>query len=435
MFGLFMLLPVLAIHTAGMPGSTPLKVGIALGAYGLTQALLQIPFGLLSDRLGRKKLITTGLLIFILGSIVAAAASSIEWIIAGRAIQGAGAISSVILALTADLTREEQRTKAMAIIGMSIGVVFLLSITLAPPLAEGIGVQGLFILTGILAVLAIIVLHTVVPSPDSNFLHRDVVPVWSQISVIARNPQLLQLDFGIFVLHLVLTALFVVIPGQLVTAFDIALAEHWKIYLPIIVLSVAGMVPLIMISSRKGRAISAFRFAIAILSVGLAALALSVVRTEGGLPVLLVSLWLFFVGFNALEAMLPSLVSRVAPAAAKGTAIGIYNSCQFAGVFAGGMMAGFITEHFGTDIVFWLCGLLCLCWLLLAVISGGFQLFSSRVLYIGEQSLLQTEALVDRIRQVRGVKEVTIVRGESLAYLKVDDKELDTAALHQLKQT
>ena len=435
MFGLFLLLPVLSLHAATFTGSTAFLVGLALGMYGLTQAVFQIPVGLLSDKFGRKLLIAIGLGVFTLGSVIAAVATSIEWLIVGRAVQGAGAVSSAVLALTADLTREEQRTKAMAIIGMSIGFAFLLSMSLAPPLAAQIGVSGLFWITASLAIFAIIVLYWIVPNPHRTVLHRDVTPVLGQLGGVLKNPQLLQLDFGIFILHFVLTALFVVLPGEINRIGSYEIGQHWKVYLPLILLSVVGMLPLVLIGSKKGRVTASFRLTTVILAVSLGGLA-TVSGAEGsGFLSLLVSLWLFFVGFNALEAMLPSLVSRVAPAARKGTAIGVYNSLQFLGVFVGGTVAGLVLGRSGSGSVFWLCSVLVAIWAALTFVFPKFSLSSSRVIDLGEIPVSQRKALIDRIGRVRGVQEVTVVSGDTLAYLKVDDKELDTTALHQLKQT
>lgn len=435
MFGLFLVLPVLAVYAAVLPGSTPFLVGLALGIYGLTQAIFQFSFGMFSDRYGRKAVITVGLLIFIVGSVIAALADTLPWLIAGRAIQGAGAVSSAVLALTADLTREEQRTKAMALIGMSIGAVFLTSMVLAPALSRYIGIPGLFWLTGGLGVLALFLVHGVVPSPSRHLRHRDVTPTTGRMAAVLRDPQLLQLDGGIFVLHLVLTALFVVLPAELYRIGELALHDHWKVYFPVLLLSVLGMAPLVVLGSRPGRAMPMFRISIAVLVAGLGGLALGMWGDGTPFLWLPVCLWLFFCGFNALEAMLPALVSRMAPASDKGTAIGIYNTFQFLGVFVGGGLSGWLSGRYGADAVFLLCTVLALAWLTIAGLSPSFRLSSSRVICVGDPSnYSHVDALVDRIRAIRGVQEVTIVRGEALAYLKVDDRELDTAALQKLDQ-
>ncbi len=435
MFGLFLLLPVLALHAAVMPGSTPFLVGLALGIYGLTQALFQLSFGMCSDIFGRRGVIAFGLLIFIAGSVVAALADTLPWLIAGRAIQGAGAVSSAVLALTADLTREEQRTKAMALIGISIGAVFLTSMALAPALSLYIGVQGLFWLTAGLGVVALFLLYGVVPSPSRHLRHRDVTPTTSRVPAVLRDPQLLRLNVGAFVLHLVLTALFVVVPAELSRMGDMALHEHWKVYFPVLLMSVIGMAPLIVMGSRTNMVAPMFRIAIFLLLAALGGFAL--VTWGDGSPFLWLPacLWVFFCGFNALEAMLPSLVSRVSPAADKGTAIGIFNTFQFFGVFVGGGLAGWMSGGYGAGAVFLLCAVLVLAWLVIAWLSPAFRLSSSRVIHIGDSANhSHREALVDRIQAVRGVQEVTIVRGETLAYLKVDDRELDIAALQKLDQ-
>ena len=432
MFGLFLLLPVLAIHASGLGDATPFLIGLSLGVYGLTQAIFQIPFGILSDRMGRKKVIAFGLLIFALGSIVAGLASSIEWVIIGRAIQGGGAVSAAVLALTADLTREQQRTKAMAIIGVSIGMVFMISVTVSAPLSGFIGIRGLFWLTAVLALAAIAVLYLIVPTPVTMPLHRDVLPVTGQLKQVMQNPNLLRLDFGIFVLHLILTALFVVLPMQLVDIGGLDISAHWKVYLPVLIVSVLIMSPIVRASAQQHRVTAIFRIGISVLS---AALILMAVATSGGHPSfywLLVALCLFFVGFNMLEALLPSLVSRVAPAASKGTAIGIYNGLQFLGIFVGGVLGGLVLGRYGAAAVYWSCAGFALVWLVVALIAPKFALSSSKVIAINADSPSQTDVLIDRIRQVRGVQEVTFVRGETFAYLKVDEKELDTSTLDQL---
>jgi len=296
-FGLFLLLPVLSIYAARYPDSTPFTIGLTIGIYGLTQAVLQIPFGLLSDRIGRKTVITAGLLIFALGSVIAALSNTLEWLIIGRAIQGGGAVSAAVLALVADLTREEQRGKSMAIIGMGIGSMFLLSISVATPLANAFGVEGLFWLTAMGALLAIAILHLAVPNPGSTLLHRDVAPVWSQMKSVLCDRQLLRLDFGIFVLHFAMTAIFVVFPAELVRIGELPLAAHWKVYLPVVLLSVIGMSPLVMLTSRTHLNYRILKIASLIVVLSLMGLAIATMG-EGRYGVLLFALWLYFVSFK-----------------------------------------------------------------------------------------------------------------------------------------
>ena len=370
MFGLFMLLPVLAIHASLLPASTPLLIGLALGIYGLTQGLFQIPLGLASDRLGRKLVITAGLLMFAAGSVIAALADSIGGLIIGRAIQGAGAISAALLALTADLTRETQRTKAMAVIGVSIGGVFLLSLMLAPPLQSVIGVAGIFWLSAVLALAAIGMLWCMVPNPDV-LAPRRPTPLTRHLGGVLADAQLMRLNFGVFSLHLLLTALFVTLPELLQANSGIALADHWRLYAPVLLLSVVGMIPLVLLGSRNHGVAPAFNGAVALLLLATTALAWA---AGGGIGALLFALWLFFVAFNSLEAMLPSLVSRLAPASGKGAALGVYNSFQFLGMFVGGLAAGWISGRYGADGVYWFCAAVAALWLAISLTAPKFQL-------------------------------------------------------------
>ncbi len=375
MLGLFMLLPVLAIYAARLPAATPLLVGLALGIYGLTQGLLQIPFGMASDRFGRKRVITVGLLVFAAGSVVAALADSMAGLIIGRAIQGGGAVSAAVLALTADLTGEAQRTKAMAAIGVSIGAVFLLSLMFAPLLQSAIGVAGIFWLSAGLGLVAVAVLWRVVPDPgpDPGSLpsRPEVIPWTARFGGILADRQLLRLNCGVFCLHLMLTAVFVTLPALLLAKSGLPLAGHWKLYAPVLLLSVAGMLPLVLLGSRNRSVGPAFNGAVALLLPATTAMAWAAGQ---GITALLAALWLFFVAFNALEAMLPSLVSRIAPATGKGAAIGVYNTFQFLGMFAGGLIAGWLSGRFGAHSVYWFCALAAGLWLAGAVTAPKFRL-------------------------------------------------------------
>ncbi|HLS86539.1 MAG TPA: MFS transporter [Burkholderiales bacterium] len=364
MLGLFFILPVFAVHATRIEGGDNVAlVGIALGIYGLSQGILQIPFGAASDRWGRKPVLYVGLLVFAAGSFLGVAADDIWTAIAARTLQGAGAISSVAMAAAADLTREQHRTKVMAMIGSTIGLMFAVSIVGAPVLYRSIGMEGLFALTGVLSLLAVWVVKTQVP----------------EVPVVVRDPrapgalreslldaELVRLNVGIFVLHIVLYAMFVVVPPLLVEA-GLPLPAHWKLYLPVILGSFVLMLPFVLYVDRRNRPKPVLLGAVALLMLVLAVLAL-VPAGVGALAVLMLG---FFLAFNVLEAMLPSLVSRVAPAEGRGTAIGVYNTTQTLGVFFGGLVGGWVARLYGTTGVFLVCAGLCAAWLLVAAGMRG----------------------------------------------------------------
>ena len=357
MLGLFLILPVFAVHAHGMPGGdNTMLVGMAFGAYGLTQAFLQIPFGAASDRFGRKPVIVFGLLLFVVGSVVAALAADVQTVIVGRVLQGAGAISAAVTALAADLTRDQHRTKVMAMIGSSIGLVFALSMVAAPLLYALIGMSGLFWLTAVLAVAAIFTIVFIVPAAPP------VPRAVGRFSEVLGDGQLMRLNFGVFALHLMQTAMWVLVPAGLVRA-GLPVVEHWKVYLPAVLLSFAVMVPAIIMAEKKGRMKQIFNSAIALLllvQVGL------YFEGSAGMWPLAILLTLFFVAFNVLEATQPSWISKIAPPHAKGTALGIYNTLQSVGVFLGGALGGWLAQNVGSGSVSMLGGGLALAWLILA---------------------------------------------------------------------
>ena len=358
MLGLFLILPVFSVYAPTLAGGDDvLLVGLALGAYGLTQAFFQIPYGMASDRWGRKPVIVAGLLLFAAGSFLAASADSLYWVIAGRIIQGAGAISAAVTALAADLTREQHRTKVMAMIGATIGLVFALSLVAAPVLYAAIGMPGIFALTGALALAAIVLLLKAVPSPPPA-VARGRVP----FSSVLLHGQLARLNFGVLALHMMQTALWVVVPPLLVAVGGLAVTEHWKIYLPAVLLSFVVMVPAIILAEKRGRMKMVFVGAVSLLTLVQAGLA----TLAGGLYSVGAWLMIFFVGFNILEALQPSLISRIAPPEAKGAALGVYNTTQSIGLFLGGVVGGWLLKHHGAHAVQWFCAALGFIWLVLA---------------------------------------------------------------------
>lgn len=359
MMGLFLILPVFVLYAENLHGATPTLIGIALGSYGLTQAVFQIPFGICSDRIDRKTVISIGLLIFITGSITAALAKSIYTVILGRALQGTGAIAAAIMALAADLTRDNQRSKAMALIGISIGISFSLSFVVGPVLNPFIGVPGLFFLSAGLAFLAIIILYTLVPVPERHLLLPEQQAQAGQLRSVLVVSQLQRLYISIFILHMLLMSSFVAVPLALRDAAGLDPAHHWEVYLPVLIISGLVMVPFLLLGERYNK-INVF-FGGAVILMALSQFGLyfghnSLVQITGFLLI-------FFVSFNYLEATLPALITRYAPRSGKGTALGVYSTSQFIGTFCGGVSGGHLYERFGLSGVFLFGGILAVLWL------------------------------------------------------------------------
>jgi len=426
LLGLFMIYPVFAAYAHGLTGASPYLVGEALGIYGLTQGLLQIPFGLLSDRVGRKVMIVIGLLLFAGGSAVAALSTSIGGVIFGRALQGAGAVGSVILALVADLTTEENRTKALAMVGITIGASFMVALVAGPILAALIGVPGIFWLMVGLALVGIAITEFMVPRPRVVRVHRDAEPVPAMIGSVLRNAELLRLNFGIFALHAMLTASFLVVPALLRGTLGLSNHNDWMVYLPVLLVSVVVMVPAIIVAEKYRRMKGVFVAAVATLVVSQIMLYLG----AGNLYVLLAALTVFFSAFNVMEASLPSLITKTAPPDAKGTAMGLYSSLQFLGIFAGGVIGGWANQHGGTAAVFALTAAIALAWLLAAATMKQPSYLTTRLVAIGEGADAVT--LAARLRQVPGVAEAVVIAEEKLAYLKVDSKSFDAKMAESL---
>ncbi len=424
MLGLFMILPVFSLAADQYSGSTPLLIGLAIGAYGLTQALFQIPFGMLSDRIGRKRVITAGLLLFAAGSVVAAIADSIEMVILGRLLQGSGAISAAVMALTADLTRDEHRTKAMASIGISIGLSFSVALASGAALEHWVGLSGIFWATAAFALVGIAVLHLWVPTPTRCLHHRDMEPVPQQFIKVIRNPDIMRLVLSIMMLHLLLTISFYALP---ISLFEQGLAkeQHAMAYLPVLILAFIAMVPFIIIAEkhRKMRPV----FIGAVVTLGLVQVAWALLSNSA--TGVLIGLWFFFTAFNILEASLPSLMSKLSPLENKGTALGIYSTAQFLGAFIGGAAGGFLYGHFDLSGVFIAGACITLVWLLLIIPMRPPRHLSTRILELVNVSDHNASDIARELNAIKGVVETMIVTNEQVAYVKFVPEEIDTAQL------
>jgi MFS family permease len=430
MLGLFLILPVFAVHARALEGGSNLTlVGIALGAYGLAQALLQIPFGMASDRWGRKPVIYTGLIVFALGSLLAAFATDIWTAIAGRVLQGAGAISSAVIALAADLTRERHRTKTMALIGAMIGFSFALSLVAAPLLYRWIGMGGLFGATAGLALVSMGVLRALVPEAPRRGQAR-AAGARRVLGQCLRHSQLMSLNLGIFVLHLVQMAMFVVLPPRLVDA-GLALPDHWKLYLPVVLASFVCMLPFVVFADRRNRPKPVLVSMIALLAVVQFALS----GADHGLLALAALMVVFFAAFNVLEALIPSLVSRLAPTEARGTAIGVYNTSQTLGLFCGGLLGGVLAGRFGATTVYGACALLAVLWLAVALRMR--TIAERRVNDLADltfpiASEVDPAGLREALVRVRGVQEAEVSEQERVARLRVTSGDWDEGSVRKL---
>jgi MFS family permease len=423
LLGLFMIYPVFAAYAGTLAGANPYLIGEALGIYGLTQGLLQIPFGLLSDRVGRKVMIVLGLALFGAGSAVAALSTTIGGVIIGRALQGAGAVGSVILALVADLTGEDSRTAAMALVGITIGASFIVALLAGPVVATFIGVTGIFWLMVVLALVGAAITQFAVPNPPRIRVHRDAEAVPALLGAVLRHRELLRLDLGIFALHAMLTASFLVVPDLLRGTAGVAVHDQWIVYLPVLLVSVAVMVPAIIVAEKYRRMKGVFVSAVA----ALVASQIMLFYGSGNVFALFAALIVFFSAFNVMEASLPSLITKVAPADVKGTAMGVYSSLQFLGIFVGGIIGGMAHQHGGSAGVFALTTALAVIWLIAAAGMAQPSYLTTRLVPIAENNLSDAALLATKLRQVPGVVEAVIITEENVAYLKVDGKSFDAA--------
>ncbi len=416
LIGLFMLLPVFAPYAQHLTGSTPALVGLALGVYGLTQAGLQIPFGMLSDRIGRKPIIILGLLIFGAGSLLAAFTTTIEGMIVARLLQGGGAIGSTLSASVADLTLDENRTKAMAIIGIVIALSFFVAILLGPTLVSDLHVSGLFWLASVLAGAGILITLFAVPSIQHGCFHCDSETIPTQFKTILNHSELFVLDVGVFLLHAILATCFIALPMTLLGATKLGVNHQWMIYAPALIASMIVIIPWIIISEKKRALKQNLLIAITLIAIsqlGLWEFYNSLVKTG-------ISLFLFFAAFGFLEATLPSLISKIAPANLKGTAMGVFSTAQFLGIFFGGIISGLPLKHHDIHSLFLFGALLAIIWLIVAANMKQPRYLSTKIVHIGSKTDAEIKRLRSLLMDVPGVVEVAIMKGDEAAYLKVN---------------
>ncbi|MGB0458735.1 MAG: MFS transporter [Porticoccaceae bacterium] len=421
MLGLFMVLPVMSIYFDQYQQASAFLLGLALGIYGLTQAILQIPLGLLSDKIGRRPVILGGLLMFILGSVVAATAETAIGVVIGRALQGAGAIASTLMALVTDLTAEQNRTKAMASIGGSIGISFAVAMILGPVVAANFGLAGIFWLTAALGLIGAMIVFKAIPKTFSMRQNRETQTDLQQLGNLLREPSLMRLNIGIFFLHLTLMAAFVVIPNVLVQQLAVSPDQLWWVYLSLLGGGFIAMLPAMIFAEKRNAQKKIF-----VLAVALMTFAMLVLGSTDGVVLTVSMLFIYFAAFNLLEALLPSWLSKVCPVGNRGTAMGIYSSCQFLGTFTGGVLGGFALANVGIDGLFWLLGLILLFWCLVAATMASPKPLQTLILQVGET---KASDFVKSISNIVGVEDILLIEGEDLAYVKVNKNLIDLESL------
>ncbi|KTD05753.1 MFS transporter [Fluoribacter gormanii] len=415
MLGLFLLIPVFSIYAENLRSATPALVGLALGIYGLAQGILQMPFGMLSDKIGRKPMITLGLLLFACGSLLGAITDSIYGMIFARALQGTGAIGSVLIALLADLTPDEQRTKAMAVIGMTIGTSFSLAMVVSPAITHHFGLAGIFYLTALLAIAGIILLHLVIPKPVNERFHIDSETNPALLKQVMSNLQLQRLNVGIFCQHFILTATFFAIPYILRKQVEQGhLSEQWHFYLPLMLLSFLLMIPFIVLAEKKKRMKSIFLSSVLTMTVAQLLLAYTFQNWFSLCFLMLI----YFVAFNILEAALPSLVSKQANPNSKGTAMGIYSTSQFLGLFIGGALSGVLYQWNSSQGIFITNAILGVLWLIISVSMKSNVSVSTLILPYPWS--MRNENIIAQLLNIKGVIEVALAENEHVIYLRIN---------------
>lgn len=430
MIGLFMVLPLFSLYAHQLQGATPTLIGLAMGIYGLSQAVFQIPFGALSDRYGRKPIIVTGLIIFAAGSLIAGSAHSIFLMILGRALQGIGAVGSTIMALVADLTRENQRTKAMAISGMVIGFSFSAAMLIGPLLTQWLPVSSLFFLAALFGLTGILVLVAAVPTPQNSHWHRDAEPELQSFIKLLAAPELAKLNSGIFFLHAIFTASFIALPVSLKQFASLESSRQWEIYLPSLLAAFIASLACIGLAERKQQVKPYFLGGIILLVLS----EFLIWLTPYSLGLAITGICLFFTGFSLLEAFLPSLISRTAPAARKGSALGIYSCAQFLGIFTGGVLGGWLFGHFSFTGVYIFCAALALFWLLLALFMQPPRYLVTQMWRVYPSMRPAWNAIAAKLQHIPGMVETTYIAEDDMAYLKMERKTLEHPDFIRLKE-
>jgi len=428
MLGLFMVIPVIAVAAVAYPDYSPLWVGLAIGGYGLTQAVFQIPMGLLSDKWGRKPVIYIGLFLFATGSLIAGLADSMWLLTIGRIVQGSGAIAGAIMALASDVTRESQRTKIMALIGISIGFSFYIALLLGPLIAANFGMQGIFLITAGFSLLCIPLIRFGINNVGVNGPSGDSLPKTTQLASLFKHKHLWRLNWSVLVVHLLITCFFVQVPVMLVN-IDVPLSEHWTLYSVVLFTSVLGLIALIKLADKLPISAS---FRVALLCMA-SAFVLLLVHTTSWAAIAISGI-LFFTGFNFLEAKMPAMVSSIAPAGSKGSAMGIFASHQFLGAFLGGLLSGLLNSYFSPQYTFMMCLVVIF---LLSLIAKGLTSTEQikRVTLKFESNRFSQQSLRnlrDQINSISGVKEVVADVSEGAMYLKVDAKTFDLTQAQSL---